>query len=264
MTSTAATEHQPSRRVVILGASNVVRGISTITETVRLAFPEPLDVLIACGHGRSYGMTSRVLGRSLPGILQCGLWDQLAAREPVSTRALITDIGNDLVYGAGASWTARWVEKCLRRLSVCCEQMVITELPMAGLMHIGPRRFNLMRSLLFPSSSFTFEQAQTQIRELNERVKQLAVDYGATVAVPRDEWYGVDPIHVRRRYWARAWREILSCWFEQHEGPTASGSLCRYMQLRRQRPLYRRLFGFDQHRTQPCCRLFENMLLSLY
>ena len=29
---------------------------------------------------------------------------------------------------------------------------------------------------------------------------------------PRIEWYGFDPIHIRRRHWSPAWDEILSPW----------------------------------------------------
>src|SRR5262245_2033911 len=81
-------------RIVLLGASNLTRGISTVIETAGSILGRPLEVLAAFGHGRSYGMSSSVLGRSLPGIVDCGIWQSLAARPPVSTSALITDIGN--------------------------------------------------------------------------------------------------------------------------------------------------------------------------
>jgi len=69
---TLSSVPNPSRRVVFLGASNVVRAISTIVETAELSWGLPLDVLAACGHGRSYGRTSCVLGRSLPGSCSAG------------------------------------------------------------------------------------------------------------------------------------------------------------------------------------------------
>ncbi len=84
--------------VVLLGASNLTRGISTVVGMARGIVGEPSEFLIAMGHGRSYGQRSSVLGRSLPGITQCGLWEALRhARGPTS--ALITDIGNDVIYG---------------------------------------------------------------------------------------------------------------------------------------------------------------------
>ena len=106
----------PSRRVILLGASNVTRSMSTIVETAELVWGRPLDLLAACGHGRSYGRTSCVFGRSLPGILECGLWDELSRRPALPTAALVTDIGNDILYGAGVDQIAAWVEQSLIRL----------------------------------------------------------------------------------------------------------------------------------------------------
>jgi len=84
----------PARRVVLLGASNLTRGISTAVETARLQWGRPLDVMAALGHGRSYGLASRLLCRTLPSIVECGLWPALAARPPAPTAALVTDVGN--------------------------------------------------------------------------------------------------------------------------------------------------------------------------
>ncbi len=48
-----ATTSRP--RVVLLGASNLTRGISTAVGTARMILGEPGEYLIAMGHGRSYG-----------------------------------------------------------------------------------------------------------------------------------------------------------------------------------------------------------------
>ena len=58
----------------------------------------PLDILAALGHGRSYGSLSNVSGRVLPGITTCGLWERWENSPALPTRALLTDIGNDLFY----------------------------------------------------------------------------------------------------------------------------------------------------------------------
>ncbi|MEX0819484.1 MAG: hypothetical protein WD070_07815, partial [Pirellulaceae bacterium] len=96
----ASTGEGPNRRVVLLGASNIARSPAIVFDSARSAWGSPLDIVAATGHGRSYGMTSCVLGRTLPGILQCGLWEALATRPLVPTAALLTDIGNDILYGA--------------------------------------------------------------------------------------------------------------------------------------------------------------------
>ena len=76
--SMGAQDTAPLQRVVILGASNVIRNISTVLSTAELFRGQPLDFLAAAGHGRSYGMTNCVLGRSLPALRTCAVWDSLS------------------------------------------------------------------------------------------------------------------------------------------------------------------------------------------
>jgi hypothetical protein len=64
----------PRSRAVVIGASNLTRGFTHLCELALSRGPAPVAVMGAIGHGRSYGMTSSVLGRQLPGILDCGLW----------------------------------------------------------------------------------------------------------------------------------------------------------------------------------------------
>jgi hypothetical protein len=254
----------PSRRVILLGASNVTRSLSTVVETAELIWGPPLDVLAACGHGRSYGRTSCVFGRSLPGILECGLWDELSRRPALPAAALVTDIGNDILYGAGADQIAAWVAQCLTRLRAVCERIVITELPLARVASVTPRQYNLFRALLFPGSRVTWEDALHRVRELNERVAELARQQRAELRVPRIEWYGWDPIHIRRAAGPEAWSEILAGWSDHAVTQRARGSWLRWLQLRRQRPLVRRLFGIEQRRAQPTCTLRSGSAISLY
>ncbi len=105
------------RRVVVLGASNVARGISVILGTAGRVWGQPLEVFAAYGRGRSYGRPSQVLRRELSGIVECGLWDALRTRDPVPTAALVTDIGNDLVYGRSVDEIGDWVDACLARFA---------------------------------------------------------------------------------------------------------------------------------------------------
>lgn len=253
----------PTRRVVLLGASNLARGLSTVVEAACCAWGRPVDIVAALGHGRSYGAESRVLGRTLPGILQCGLWDALDQRPAGPTAALVTDIGNDLVFGVGVPQVAAWVDDVLHRLRPRCERLVVTELPLASLERLGPKRFLLLRTLLFPRSRQTLEELLAKARSLNARVVQLARKHDAALLAPRDGWYGFDPIHVRRRERAGAWSEIFGAWCERPFDPAhpARGSAWR---LRRQRPLYRRWFGIEQRRRQPTCILPDGSPLSLY
>ena len=129
----AAPPRGPARRIILLGASNVARGISALTGTARAIWGQPLEVFAAFGRGRSYGLPSRVLVRELSGIVQCGLWDAVGRRDRLPTAALVTDIGNDLIYGRSVDEIAQWVDTCLARLNALEARTVVTGLPIDNL-----------------------------------------------------------------------------------------------------------------------------------
>lgn len=254
----------PDRRVVLLGASNIARGMSIVFDSAQSAWGSPLDIIAATGHGRSYGMSSRVLGRTLPGILQSGLWDDLATRPPAPTAALLTDIGNDILYGASAELITNWVEQCLSQLQPQTERITVTQLPLASLERLGKMRFVALRSVLFPRSRLTLDQAITTARGLNENISKLAKKYDATVIDPVQQWYGIDPIHIKRRHQSIAWQQIFQSWIpEQHLTP-AEQSILRWARLRRIKPQSRHMFGYLQQQEQPARTLSDGSFVSLY
>src|SRR3990172_1633729 len=110
-------DRQPTRRVVLLGASNLVRSISTVVETARQIWREPVEIMAAIGHGRSYGQESRLLGRKISGIFPSALWKDLQSRPSLATTALLTDVGNDLGYGGPVATLVAWGERCVGQLA---------------------------------------------------------------------------------------------------------------------------------------------------
>src|SRR5215207_2044158 len=107
----------PTRRVILLGASNLTRSFPTVVATLRQTWSEPIEIMVAMGHGRSYGLDSSFLGKKISGIFPCALWQDLQSRQPLPTAALVTDIGNDILYGVSSDLLLDWVERCLDRLS---------------------------------------------------------------------------------------------------------------------------------------------------
>lgn len=253
-------------RVVVLGASNVTRGISTIVETAQLALGGPIDLYAAFGHGRSLGLYTRVLGRGLCSLLDAGLWRALDDRpRPEASFALVTDIGNDLMYEVEPKVICRWVEKILERCQSVARRVVVTELPLASIERLGPRRFAILRSIIFPRCRLTLDEARRRASEINETVHRAARAHGAEVVAHDAAWYGLDPIHIRRRDFARAWRAVLGGWNEDaRRGELARGSLRRWIQLGLFSPEKRAFFGFERGRRQPAGRLWDGSTVWLY
>ena len=262
-TSTHTAAH-PTRRVVLLGASNVTLGLSTVIATAQQAWGAPLDIMAAIGLGRSYGATSTVLGRSLPGILQCGLWEDLEQRPPMPTAALVTDIGNDIMYGRDVAVILPWVQTCLERLHTAADRLVITRLPLASLGRAPDWKLRLLISLFFPSSRTGYPQALAKAQALDHQLLSLAGRYHADVVQPECAWYAWDPIHIARVCRPVAWQKYLACWSDGRKFSPARRSLRRWVTTVRAQPLRWSLFGIQRHRHQPTARLPDGTTLSLY
>lgn len=252
-------------RVVILGASNVSRSIGTLVGLTRDLHPDPLEVLIAAGHGRSYGNWSSILGRSLPSIRCCGLWETLERGPDVPTRALVTDIGNDLLYEQPPEKIAGWVEECLTRLIGRGAQVVLTELPLVNLERLSAARFRFFRTLFVPRCRLTQLELAARARRLNELLLRSAASLGIPTVVPRGDWYGIDPIHIRYRQVRRAWSEVLSQWNgARNLTSRPRRSLRDALVLRTRLPAERRVGRFTQRHHQPAFRRSDGTTIGFY
>jgi hypothetical protein len=253
------------RRIILLGASNLTRGISTIVEVARNLWGEPLEILTALGFGRSYGMESSMLGRRLPGILQSELWNVLAADSKRPTAALVTDIGNDILYGVEPAQIAEWVGIVLDRLQEAGARVAMTRLPLTGISQLGSARFRLFRTLFFPACRLTLKDVVERAHNLDERLVRMASERSICLNPQNINWYGFDPIHIRLRHWRSAWPELLSSWSNNGSAnPMIRGSLVRWLYLESRRPHFRTLFGVEQRRVQPAARLRDGTLISFY
>lgn len=254
-------------RLIVLGASNCARGIVSLVNTARSLAQTPIDLYGAIGHGRSYRHETTVIVRRLPGILHCGLWDDLPSDSEIPSIGLVTDVGNDLLYGAEPDQVAEWVEACLQRLTENGSRLVITELPLSTLSELGPRKFWLFSRLFFPFCQLSLTEALQKAKVLNDRLLELAKRWNATVIRPMPEWYGVDPIHVRYAEYPRAWSHMLQSVLGSTEGDaevTSSMSWRMKMRLAWVVPQRRKLWKWVQSTAQPSLILEDGSRIAVY
>ncbi len=255
---------QPRRRVVLLGASNLTKAIGPLVGAAKSAWSEPVDVLVALGHGRSFGTSSRVLGRRLPGIAECGLWRDLAAGGPGKTAALVTDIGNDLMYEQPVERIAGWVETCLDRLAEVGADTVVTLLPVDNLPKLSPARFLFFRTLFVPTCRAGLEEMVARAYEVDRHVERLARERGFAVVRQKAEWYGLDPIHIRLFKRSGAWSEILGHWPDCEALRVPSSTPLQTLYLRTRTPEWRSLLGFEQRGRKPSALLADGSSVTIY
>ena len=255
----------PARRVVLLGASNLTKSIGTVVGTAEMAWGGPVEVLAALGHGRSYGRTTTVLGRTLPGIEPCVLWQHLNRAPASSTAAIVTDIGNDILYGEPVDVILGWVETCLDRLAGYGAETIVTQLPIDNLHTLSRARFTLMRSLLFPRCRLSLETCLARALKLNEGVRQLTHARRMVTVAQNPAWYGFDPVHIRWTKRLSAWRAIMSHWQGANTNQSRPQGLpWRTVYLRTRVPHERHLLGLSQRRSQPAGRLSSGTTVAIY
>jgi hypothetical protein len=255
----------PTRRVILLGASNLTLSFPVIVETARRIWGEPVEIMAAMGHGRSYGQDSTVLGRKISGIFPCALWQDLRARPPLPTTALVTDVGNDLLYGVSVDQIVHWVSGCLDRLALAGATTVITELPLESVSRLNDARFHLFRRLLFPRSRHTLSDVLASARDLNSRLISLAESRNISVIPVSGAWYGFDPIHIKRRARRRAWATMLARWRAMEDAFAGErATLWTRAYLACLAPHERSFCGIRRRSAQPSGRLSDGSTISLY
>ena len=157
--------------------------------------------------------------RTLPGIIECGLWKKLDELEasrtensPTKPRAIITDVGNDLIYGVSPEQLVTWVEECVRRLQKYESEIVLTGIPLPSLLRLSPLRYTLTQKFFFLDKKSTRDGMMQKAEELNLRLAEMVERYSVTIQPQPIEWFGFDPIHFRHRERASVWRTLCSHW----------------------------------------------------
>lgn len=248
-------------RVVALGASNLTRGFQTVVSSARSAWGPDVEVLAALGHGRSYGVPSRIIVRTLPGILKSGLWAELERRPPTATRGLVTDVGNDILYGFSVERTLGWVEEALVRLGGMTKDIVLTDLPLASIHRLSNLKFLAFRSILVPSCRLSLSQVIDRSERVNEGLEKLSAAHDTKLVRLDPDWYGFDPIHVRPSLWRSAWQQILGV---QPQAKPELGSTSESVKLYFLRPERRWMFGVEQFTPQSGVALRSGGQVWLY
>jgi hypothetical protein len=248
-------------RIVALGASNLTRGFRTLVSTARGTWGPGVEVLAALGHGRSYGAPSRVVFRTLPGILESGLWRELESRPPLPTRALLTDIGNDILYGFSAEHILAWVAEAFGRLGRFTRDVVVTDLPLARIRRLSRPEFLLFRSILFPSCRLSLDQVLERAERVDAGLADLAASHGVRIFRLNPAWYGFDPVHILPSHWRPAWREILG---SQSDADGDDRSRLEGFRLYVMPPERRWLFGVEQFTPQTGVTLASGGRVWLY
>jgi hypothetical protein len=181
------------------------------------------------------------------------------------TAALLTDIGNDLLYEVPVDTIVEWVEVCLQRLRQRQARIVMTLLPLGNLATLSTLRYRFFRTLSHPRCSLSLATITDRAHELNRQLQCLGAAYSVQLLEPQAEWYGLDPIHILGRWQPQAWSEILAPLTEviHTQGIERCERLGTWAAWRLA-PERRWLWGRERQQSQPVARLPDGTSISLF
>ncbi len=251
---------------MLLGASNLRRGLPAVLRAARARLGAPVGFLVACGAGRSFGAPTRVLGRGLSGILDCGLWPALAAAPPAPTWALLADVGNDVVYGAPPAAILGWVDGCLEPLDRAGARTAFALYPPAVARALPPWLFHAAGRVLYPLRRHDRARILRDLDAVDAGLRERAAARGAPAVELRPDWYGLDPVHLAGRHRAAAWGAVVDAWPAPPVvgAPHAAADDPTTLRVLLATPERRTLLGVTQRGAQPALTLRDGSTVALY
>ena len=202
--------------LILLGASNLARGCFALGRHIQACLhPRPVEVMIATGPGRGYCVPGGLLTAVYPPIQSSRIFE--AAREKSASGyrviALVTDIGNDIMYGVSPETLIETVRRVFTRLHSMNAEIFFTTLPEKFEKGFSPAWFYILRTLLVPGSRVPYEKAIAGIIEVNRFLKESA--QGSCHGIPGlDRYLGFDEIHYGWFSAHKAWTHVAGAMLE--------------------------------------------------
>jgi hypothetical protein len=201
---------------VFLGASNLARGYSALAKCLtRCLVPHPVEFLRAMGPGRGYCAKGGVFNITYPPIGSCGILQSARERAEKSRKvvALITDIGNDIMYGVSLKEITACLASLFQELDALGAEVFVHPIPLDLSDDVTERQFRILRWIFYPKSNIGYEEAKEVVDAVNDFLRDKAV--GRVHLLPSlKDCTGTDKIHYSvfhsHRAWSRVAAEIFS------------------------------------------------------
>ena len=209
---TASTEDQTQNPVlfIFLGASNLARSFHGLKYCIeRCIFPRPASFVHAMGPGRGYVSRGGILNAIYSPILNCGILEAVRNKKikDQSVVALITDIGNDIMYGVSSEKIINGLQYLLNALGEFKTNIFITSIPVDLENDISELHFHIIRQIYFPKSPVKYSQASNNIKAINKFILQSS-NKKITVINDMKQFCGIDKIHYSIFKSQSAWSHV--------------------------------------------------------
>ncbi len=178
-----------------MGASNLARGYSFLTRYLSQNIPG-CEFLNALGPGRGYCAEGGMFNFTYPPIDACRVMDKVSAQQGRRIAVLLTDIGNDIMYGVPEQSLIDCLDTLIEKSLQLNADVFVTSIHVDVRKDMGMLFFKLVRAIFYPKSSVTFDQADSVVKTLNRFLKEKSTQNERVHLVNGlDAYCGIDKIH---------------------------------------------------------------------
>jgi len=160
-----------ARAFLLLGASNLAMSIDAVRDRLAHAASGAARPRIfhAAGPGRAYCAEGGFLWVHYAPLLRCPEVEKARAAlaEGAELTILLTDLGNDIPHGVEPGVLCNAIDAFVGRFDHHGVRFVATSIATRMPAQIGPRKYRLLRPLLYPGSTVDYETAAAAVSYIN-------------------------------------------------------------------------------------------------
>ena len=197
---------------LLLGASNLARGYSMLTQHLSEC-REKTEFLNALGPGRGFCARGGMFNLTYSPILASRVIEsaEKKSKHAFRTAVLITDIGNDLMYGVSAETLIASLNAVIDRMHKWNANIFLTSIHVNLKKDVGPITFFLLRFLFYPGSKVTFEKVNLFVTKVNRYLEEKArINERVHLITGMETFAGLDKIHFSILKAHSAWSKVAN------------------------------------------------------
>ena len=197
---------------VLLGASNLARSYSALIRHIPRNISSS-EFLNALGPGRGYCARGGLLNFTYSPIGECGVMKsaKVYAERGFRMAVLLTDIGNDIMYGVPESTLIESLDTLIEKSLKMNAEVFMTSIHVDVSKDMGKTSFKLLKSIFYPNSPVTFDQADSAVKKLNHYLVEKSLQNERVHLVNGlGAFCGLDKIHYGLFKSHLAWSRIAN------------------------------------------------------
>jgi len=199
---------------LLMGASNLARGYSMLTHHLSECFEKnKTEFLNALGPGRGFCARGGIFNITYSPIQDCRIIEsgEKKSKEALHTVVLITDIGNDLLYGVSADTLIASLDIMIDEILKWDADIFLTSIHVNLRKDVSPTIFFVLRSLLYPTSKVNYKEMDLSILKVNDYLEEKVRKNETTHLITGLEAFaGLDKIHYSLFKTHEAWSAVAN------------------------------------------------------